>query len=187
MTQWVEQSTCLKFCVKLEYSSSETILMIQKATYMGNCWLAASSQQRTHSCITSRAEFFGKTSNHPSDSVPLRPRFGALRLLAFSKTKTTFEREEISDHWWESGKYDGAADGDWENCVRSPGACFEGDGGIIVLCTMFLVSCAFFNKCLYFSYYMSGYLLDRPRMSLPSSNISYGTSLEKPAWQLRTC
>ena len=43
-----------------------------------------------------RGEFFGETSNYPGDSVPLQPRFGALRLLAFPKTKTTFEREEIS-------------------------------------------------------------------------------------------
>ena len=37
-------------------------------------------------------------------------------------------------------KYDGAADGDWENCVRSQGAYFAGDWGIIVLRTAFLVS-----------------------------------------------
>ena len=49
-----------------------------------------------------------------------------------------------------------------ENCVRSQGAYFEGDRGIIILCTMFLVSCIFFNKCLYFSYYMAGYIVDRP-------------------------
>ena len=55
-----------------------------------------------------------------------------------------------------------AADGDWKNCVKSQGAYFEGDWGIIVLCTMFLVSCNLFNKGLYFSYYMAGYLLDRP-------------------------
>ena len=41
--------------------------------------------------------FFGEMSNHPGDSAPLQPRFGALRLLAFPKTKITFEREEISD------------------------------------------------------------------------------------------
>ena len=80
----------------------------------------------------------------------------------FPKTKITFEREEISDHLWDSGKYDGVADGDWENCVRSQGACFEGDWGIIVLCTMFLVPFIFFKKYLYFSYYITGYLLDRP-------------------------
>ena len=43
------------------------------------------------------AEFFGKTSNHSGDSALLQPRLGALRLLAFPKTKITFERGEISD------------------------------------------------------------------------------------------
>ena len=58
---------------------------------------------------------------------PLQPRFGALWLLAFPKTKITYEGEEISDHQWDSGKYDKAANGNWENCVRSQGACFKGD------------------------------------------------------------
>ena len=84
--------------------------------------------------------FFGETSSHPGGSAPLQPRFGVLWLLAFPQTKITFEREEISDHWWDFRKYNGAADGDWENCVRSQGAYFEGDWGIIVLGTMFLVS-----------------------------------------------
>lgn len=35
--------------------------------------------------------FFGKTSNHPGDLTPLQPRFGALGLLTFPKTKITFE------------------------------------------------------------------------------------------------
>ena len=93
----------------------------------------------------------------------------------------------ISDHWWDSGKYDGAADGDWENCVRSQGAYFEGDWGIIVLCTMFLVSCISFNKCLYFSCYMAGYFLERPCRSPavrpePASQVHYCFSpcLTKP-------
>ena len=124
--------------------------MIQKTTAMGSWWLAASLGQDACSCIMSHAECFGETSNHPGDSAPLQPRFGALRLLAFPKTKTTFEREEISEHQWDSGKYDGAVDENWENCVRSQGAYFEGDRGVIVLCTMFLVSCISFNKCLYF-------------------------------------
>ena len=111
----------IKFCMKLEHSSAETIQMIQKAIDMGNWWLAASSQHHTCSFITSHAEFFGETSNHPGDSVPLQPRFGALRLLAFLKTKITFEREEISDCQWDLEKYDGAANGNWENCMRSQG------------------------------------------------------------------
>ena len=43
MTEWVEQRICIKFCIKLEHSYKDTIQMIQKATAMGNWWLAASS------------------------------------------------------------------------------------------------------------------------------------------------
>ena len=45
MTEWIEQQICIKFCVRLEHSSTETTLMIQKAAAMGNWWLAASSWQ----------------------------------------------------------------------------------------------------------------------------------------------
>ena len=160
--EWVEPRICNKFCVKFEHSSMETTGMIQRATAMGSWWLAFSSQQHASSCITSHGEFFGRISNHWGDSDPLEPRFGTLCLLAFPKTKISFEKEEISDHQWDSGKYDRAADGNWKNYVRSQGAYFEGDWGIIVLRTMFLVFCIFFNKCIYFSYYMAGYLLDKP-------------------------
>ena len=49
--------------------------------------------------------------------------------------------------------------GDWENCVRSQGAYFEGDWGVFVLCPMFLVSYTFFKKSLFFIV-MAGYFLD---------------------------
>ena len=104
---------------------------------------------------------FCKTSNHWGDSTLLQPRFGARWLRVFPKTKITFEKEEISEHRWDSGKCDGAADGDWEKCVRSSAMYFEGHWGVFDVCTMFLVS-YIFNKCLYFSYYMAGYLLDKP-------------------------
>ena len=135
MTEQVEQWICIKFCVKLGHSSTATTEMIQKAAAMGNWWLAASSPQHTYSCIMFRAEFLGETSNHPGDSVPLQPRFGTLQLLAFPKTKITFEREEILDHQWDLWKYDRTADGDWVNHMRSQS--FEGDCGVIVLCTIF--------------------------------------------------
>ena len=137
---WVEQYVC----IKLEHSSVETILMVQKATALGNWWLAASSQQCTLSHITSRVEFFGETSNHPGDSATRYPRFGVLWLLAFPKTKITFEKSEVSDCHWDSAKYDGTADDDWENCVRSQGAYFEGDWGALsyVQCFLYLVSCS---------------------------------------------
>ena len=162
MTEPVEQWICIRFCMKLEHSSVDTIQMTQKAAATGSWWLAASGRQHNCSRSTSHAEFFGETSNHPGDSAPLQPRFGALWLLALSETKITFEREEILDCWWDSGRYDGAADGAWENCVRSQGAYFEGDWGVIVLCTVFLVSYILFNNCLYFSHYIAGYFHDRP-------------------------
>ena len=142
MTDQVEQWICIEFCINLEYFPTETIGMIQKPAAMGNRWLAASSWQRAHSCITSCAECFSETSNHPGETQPLySPDFVPCDFWLFPKlTKIVFEREEILDHWWDSGKYDSAAHGDWENCVRSQGAYFEGDWGIIDLCTMFLVS-----------------------------------------------
>ena len=146
VAEQVEQWICIKSCVKLEQSSMKTTQMIQKAAALGNWWLAASSWQGACSCVTCCAEIFGETSNHPGDSTPLQPRLGALWLLAFPKTKTTFEREEISDHQWNSIKCDGAVDGKWENWVRSPDAYFEGHWGIIALCI-------FFNKCLFFILY----------------------------------
>ena len=141
-----------------KHSSADIIWMIQKAAAMDNWWLAASSRQYTCSCITTRAEFFLVKHQITQVSTSLQPRFGALWLLAFPETKITFEREEISDHQWDSRKYDRAGDGYWEKLVRSHGAYFEGDWGVTVLCTMFLVYWFFFNKCPCFSCYMAGCL-----------------------------
>ena len=73
MTEWVEQRICIKLCTKLKHSSMETIQMIQKAAAVGNWWLAASSRQCAHPCITSHAKIFGETLNHPDDSAPYSP------------------------------------------------------------------------------------------------------------------
>ena len=87
MTEWVKQLICIKFCIKLEYSSMENIWMIQKAAAIGNWWLAASTRQHAYSCITSCEEFFGETSNHPGD------------YSLFPKLKSPFKgkRFQISD------------------------------------------------------------------------------------------
>ena len=95
---------------------------------------------------------------------PLQPRFGTLQLLAFPKTKITFERDRISDHRRDSGKYDREDDDDWENFERSQGSSLEGDWGVIVLCTVLLVSSSI-NLSFLFLYYMAGYLLDKPCIS----------------------
>ena len=139
MTERVEQRICIKFWVKLEHFSIETIHMVQKAAAMGNWWVAASSQQHTRSWITSHADFFLWNIKSPNDSAPLQPRFGTLRLLAFPKT-ITFERGEISDCWWDSGKYDGATDGDWENYVRTQGASVKGAEASLSCVQCFILS-----------------------------------------------
>ena len=169
MTEWVEQWICIKFCIKVEHSSVETIQMIQKAFRDD----AMSAVQIT----VCRKWFKDGWEFVESDPYSRRPAMSRTpenvghvgcnqkRLLTLPRIKITFEGEEISDHWWDSGKCNRAADKDinkgfsecfeqwkrcWENCVRSQGAYIEGDWGIIVLCTMFLISCIF-NKYFYFS------------------------------------
>ena len=96
MTEWVEQKICIKFCVKLQYSSTETI----------------------------------QTINEIQENM-----MGQLMAL--------------------------------KKLCELPRCLFKGYWGVIFLCRVFLVSSIFFSKCLYFSYYMAGYLLDRPRISFP--------------------
>ena len=122
MTEQVEERICIKFCVKLEHSSTETIQMDQKAAPMGSWWSVASSWPCTDSYIMSCAECFGETSNHPGDSVPPTAQVCHSASSGFSQKLKSPLKGKISDHQWDSGKYDEAADGDWENCVRSQGA-----------------------------------------------------------------
>ena len=82
-------------CIKLGYSSVETIQIIQKATAMGNWWLAASSQQCGHSCITSRAEIFGKTSSNSGDSTPYSPDLAPCNFWLFPKLKSPLKGERF--------------------------------------------------------------------------------------------
>ena len=156
---WVSRAMNLhQICVKLEYSSAETIWMIQRAAAMGNRWLAASLQQDTCSCITSCAEFLVKYQIIQVTQPPCSPDLVPCNLWLFPKLKSPLKGKRFQTTNEIQEKNDGAADGDWENRVRSQGAYFEGDWGIIVLYAIFLVSCIFFNVC--FSYYMVVYFLD---------------------------
>ena len=146
-----------------------TPLQAKKAAAMGNWWLAASSEQHACSCITSRSEvFFVK---HQITQVTLR--CGALQHLPFFKTKITFEREEISDHQWDPGKYNGAADGN-----SNKGFCrvfwtveeMLGElcevplcllcGGLMHHCPMYNVSCIFYNKHFFFHTWLDTFRTD---------------------------
>ena len=140
ITEQIEQPICIRFCVKLEHSSTETIWMIQKAAAMGNWWLAASSTTCPFIASHLVQSFFAKHQITQMTQPPYSLDLVPCDFWLFPKTKITFQGGEISDHRWDLGKYNGASDGDWENCVRSWGTCFDGDWGVIVLCTMFLVS-----------------------------------------------
>ena len=145
----VEQQICIKFCGKLGYSSAETTQMIQKAAAMGNWWLAASLQQHAHSCVTSRADFFGKTSNHPGDSATPQPRFGTCGFQLFPKLKSPLKGKRFQTRqllifrkipwgsWWQFG----------ELCEVPRCPLWR---RLRCHCPMYSVSCIFFNKCLFF-------------------------------------
>ena len=110
--------------------------LIQKAAAMGNWWLAAASS--THSCIMFHAEFFFQNIKSPR----------WLRLFAAQIWRpVTSGLYQNYNHFWtirdfrlwrRFRKYYGAADGDWENCVWSQGAYFEGDWGVTVCVQCFL-------------------------------------------------
>ena len=139
MTEQVEQRICIKFCMKLEHLLWKLLddseghshgQLVIGSFIMTMCLLL-------HHVLCS---FFCKRTNYPGDSALLLPRLGALWLLAFPKTKITFKREEISDHWWDSGKYHR---GSWwwlgELC-EVPRCLLWRRLRHIVLCSMFLVS-----------------------------------------------
>ena len=146
MTERAEQWICIKFCVKLEHSSTETIPTIQKAAAVGNGWLTASSSQHVHSCITSCAEFFGETSNHPGDSAPysldLVPcdfwLFPKLKSLKGKRLRPLMRFGKIQrGSWWRLGELC-----EVPRCLLWRGL------SVIVLCTVFLLSFIFFGRCL---------------------------------------
>ena len=127
---------------------------------MGNWWLVASSPQCACSRITSPSEFFGETSNHPSDADSLQPRLGAMWLLAFPKTKSSLKGKrfqtisEIQENM--TGQLMVIGRTVWGPKVPT----LKGSGSVTVLCQCFsyLVSSSInvsFPQC------VAGYLLDR--------------------------
>ena len=87
MTEQVKQRICIKFCIKLEHCSTETIWMIHKDIAMGNWWLATLSQQCACS-FTILYRDFCETSNRPGDSAPYSPDLGPCCFWLFPKLKS---------------------------------------------------------------------------------------------------
>ena len=117
----------------------------------------------TRSWITS-LQSFNETSNHPGDSALYSPDLVPWNFWLFPKLKSPLKGKrfhtfnEIQENT--TGQLMVTGRTVWGPKVPT----LKGDWGIIVLCTMFLVFCILFSKCFYFSYYMAGYLLDRPHM-----------------------
>ena len=160
---------------------------------MGNWWLAISSWQCACTCTPSCAIFFCKTSKCPDDSAHLQHRFGALWYWLFPKLQSPLKEkrfqsiDEIQENtmghlieiltkfcrvFW-------TVEETLEELCEVPRCLLIGDWDVIVLCIMFLVLFIFFNKCLYFLYYMAGYILNRTCMliSQPWNEDSKGHSL----------
>ena len=87
---WVKQWICIKFCIKLKHSSAETIRMIQKATAMGNWWLAASSQHICW-CIMSMQSFLAKHQITQVTQAPLFPDLVPCDFCLFPKLKSSLK------------------------------------------------------------------------------------------------
>ena len=154
MTEQVEQRICIKFCMKLEHSSVEAIWMIQKATAMGKLRIGSFI---TTTCLLmyyiSVKSFLVKQQitkvTQPSNS----PDLASCDLWLFPKLKSPLKGKRFQKRWQSSW---------WhlrELCEVPRCLLWR---GLRHHCPMYSVSCIFFSKCLYFSYYMAGYLLDRP-------------------------
>ena len=139
MTVREEQKICIKFCIEFEHSSAETIWVIQKATVIGNQWLAASSWQHACSCITSCTEIFLQNIKSPRWlSPPYSPDWVFCDFWLFPKPKSPLKGKRLQTvhEIQENTTGQQTAIG----LCEVQGAYLEGGWGIIVLCTMFLVS-----------------------------------------------
>ena len=126
MTEWRNKSAS-KFVLSLNIPPWKLLGWFRRLQlWATGDWQLHQGNLPTHASRPMQS-FLADTSNHPRDSAPLLPRFGTLSLLAFLKTKITFEREEISHRQLDSEKYNRTATGNWEHCVRSQCAYFEGD------------------------------------------------------------
>ena len=130
MTEQIEQQICIRFCIKLKHSSMETIQMIQKA-FRADA-MSAAQIKLWHKCFKDGWE------SVESDSCSGRS--------TTSRTAENVEhvRAAINKDWWLTVWEPEADLWGFQNLLGElcevPRAHFEGHWGIIVLCTMFLVS-----------------------------------------------
>ena len=140
MTEQVEQWICSRFCVKLEHSSAKLCGWFRgpQLCTTGDLHLhhdnTATHASRLMQSILAKHQITQVTQH------PYSPDLAPCGFWLFPKLKSPLkgERFQTVDEIQENMM--GAADGNWENHKRSQGTHFEGDWGVIVLCTVFLVS-----------------------------------------------
>ena len=155
MTERVEQQICIKFCIKLEHSSMETIRMIQKATAMGNWWLQLHHDNMPTHASRLMQSFLAKHQITQVTQPPYNPGLAPCDFCLFPKWKSSLK-----------GKRFQTINDIQENTMGQLGELCEVTRCLLWRelrhhCPMYYVSYIFFNKCLHFSYYMAGYLLNR--------------------------
>ena len=159
MTERAEQWICFGFHAKLEHPSAETLRMMRKAAAVDSCWLAASSQQCARPLMHQvLCRVFSKTSRWLSPATaqswcPVTSDFSQNKNHLW-KGRDFRSLMRFRKIWWGSWWWLGEL-GEIPRCLLWR--------GLSCPCPIFSVftSCTFFNKCLCFSCYMSGYLLDR--------------------------
>ena len=162
--------------MKLEHSSTELIQMIQKATALGNWWLAASSQQCTRSCMHLMQSFLAKHEITQVAQPPYSPDLAPCNFKLFPKLKSTLKgkRFQTIDEIQENRM--GQLMVIWRTVLGPKVPPLKGIKASLSYVQCFLCR-VFFSKCLCFSYYMAGYLLDRPHRFIPEANMSVSFSM----------
>ena len=147
MTELVEQPICIKFCIKLEHSSTGTIQMIQKPQQ-----LATGDWQVHQDNVPTQAsrfvQSFLQNIKSPSDSIPPTAQIWLSVTSGLSQNwnhlwqgrdfRPLMRFRKISwGSWWRLG----------ELCEVPRCLLWR---GLRHHCPTYSISCIFFNKCLYF-------------------------------------
>ena len=160
MTEWVEQKLCLKFCVKLEHSSMETIQMIQKAAAMGNWWLSASSWRHmtTHASHLLQS-FLAKHQIIQVTQTTYSPDLAPCDFWLFPKLKSPLKRKILDCQIQENmtGQLMVIGRTVWDPKVPA----LKGTETSLSCVQCFSYLSIYVSI---FSYYMAEYFLDRPFM-----------------------
>ena len=149
MTECIEQWIWIKFCISLNVPPWKLFTWFRRQRQ----W--ATDDWQLHHDITSCAEILVKHQITQVTQSPYSPDLAPCDFCLFPKLKSPLKgqwfqtidkiQENMMGQLMPSPTKDFAECFEqwkrhWENCIRSQTACFEGDGGVIVLCAMFLVS-----------------------------------------------